>query len=158
MHITKWGEYGILCCIYLAAKAETNEAIGAAEIAHAQDIPLQYTQQILHRLRKGEVITSVRGPHGGFRLSKTPAETTLKDILYAAEGATFEVICETHPIYQEACGPESDCGLKDVWVELRQAIDQILEGKTLAQLITKQRPRMEQLVQLGKTATTPVSL
>lgn len=137
MHITRWGEYGILCSLYLATRSEAGTAIGAAEIAKAQNIPLQYAQQILHRLRKGGVIKSVRGPHGGFQLSKPPAETNLKEILYAAEGATFEVVCDVDPVYSEKCGPLAECGLKHVWYELKDAIDGILDKTSLASIAAK---------------------
>ena len=137
MRITRWGEYGILCCLYLASKHEDNHALGAAEIAESQNIPLQYAQQILHRLRKGGIIKSSRGPHGGFRLAKGPEDTNLKDVLYAAEGTTLEVICQTDPVYPNLCSSASACGLKDVWMDLKQAIDQVLEKQTLAIIMKK---------------------
>lgn len=136
MRITKWGEYGVLCSLYLAhCFKNDNSAIGAAEIAEMQYIPLQYTQQILQRLRKGEIIESVRGPHGGYRLTRSPEEISMKDILTAAEGATFEVICEVAPIYESNCGSDSPCGLGQVWAELRSEIDSYLESKSLATIL-----------------------
>ncbi len=146
MHITKWAEYGILCCLHLGRKADQTTATGAAEISDTLKIPLQYTQQILHRLRKGGVIKSTRGPHGGFQLVKTPEETTLKEILYAAEGATFEVICDANPIYAEACVNPNDCALKTVWIDLRTSIDLILDSHTLASLMKKHYSPSESLV------------
>lgn len=136
MRVTKWGEFGILCSLYLARKYSEG-AVGAAEIAERQLIPLQYTQQILQRLRKGKVIQSVRGPHGGYRLARSPEAITLKDILYAAEGATFEIICETKPVYDEQCSADRQpaCGLRNVWYELRESIDALLTARTLASLL-----------------------
>ena len=131
MRITKWGEYGILCSLYLARK-ESGIAVGAAEIAETQGIPVQYTQQILQRLRKGEVIHSVRGPHGGYALSRPPAQTTLRQILAAAEGDTFEIICDSNPIYPDACDNNNGCGLRTVWQDLKLAIDQLLDSRSLA--------------------------
>ncbi|MFM1848958.1 MAG: hypothetical protein RL417_2432 [Pseudomonadota bacterium] len=132
MRITRWGEYGILCSLYLA-KRYSDTAVGAADIARAQVIPIQYTQQILQRLRRGKIIRSIRGPHGGYRLSREPENISLKDILYAAEGATFEVICEDNPI-QETCGHEG-CGLSRIWYELREQVDAILAARSLADLM-----------------------
>ena len=157
MHITKWAEYGILCCLHLGRKADQTAATGAAEISDALKIPLQYTQQILHRLRKGGVIKSIRGPHGGFQLVKAPQLTTLKDILYAAEGATFEVICDTNPIYAEACINPNDCALKYVWHDLRASIDQILEGHTLASVMEKHYPPSDKLVAAPTKAAAQLS-
>ena len=139
MRVTKWGECGILCALHLA-KNYGDVAIGAAEIAESQGIDLPYTQQILHRLRKGDVIESVRGPKGGYKLLRPPAEITLKDILYAVEGDTFQVICEHAPLHPESDGPtqcstRESCGLHGVWQDLRTAIDKLLEERTLADLI-----------------------
>jgi len=157
MHITKWGEYGLLCCLYLARKYESGEAIGAAEIAETQRVPLQYTQQILHRLRKGDIIQSVRGPHGGFKLTKSPQDTNLKDVLRAAEGATFEVICDHNPLYEDTCAPNAECGLKDVWYDLRDAIDKVLESRTLAGVLEKHKIFHDRLVSIQSKASAVAS-
>ena len=139
MRITRWGEYGILCCLHLA-KNGADQAIGASEIARTQSIPIKYAQQILHRLRKGGVIKSIRGPRGGFLLTRTPDKINLKEILYAAEGGTFKVMCEVDPIrHPQRCDPESSCCLRFVWQDLKRAIDAVLEEKTLALLMDKQR-------------------
>ncbi len=151
MRVTRWGEFGILCSLYLARKGE-NEAVGAAEIAEKQSIPIQYTQQILQRLRKGGIIKSVRGPKGGYALVRSPIETTLKDILYAAEGETFEVICESDPVYTEKCEGRV-CGLRSVWTELRTVVDDFLSKRSLAWLIENESlgfPPSEVLVPLSK--------
>ncbi len=129
--------------MYLARRSQTEgtaKAIGAAEIAEAQSIPLQYTQQILHRLRKGGVIKSVRGPHGGFSLARSAASINLKEILDAAEGHTFEVICEVDPVRPNArhphrCSADYNCSLKQVWQSLRTTVNQYLESRSLEQLV-----------------------
>lgn len=138
MRVTKWGEYGILCSLYLAERHGEKSAIGAAEIAEARRIPIQYTQQILHRLRKGNVVKSVRGPHGGFKLSRPPAETTLKEILFAAEGNTFETVCEAKDHKNIACDRKHNCGLKFVWEDLQEAINNLLDERTLASVLKAQ--------------------
>jgi Rrf2 family protein len=151
MRVTKWGECGILCALHLA-KNYGQLAIGAAEIAESQGIDLPYTQQILQRLRKGDIIESVRGPKGGYKLQRPPAQITLKDILYAVEGDTFQIICEHAPLHPEAddgmrCATRESCGLHEVWQDLRTAIDQLLADRTLEDLITTETRRP--LVQLN---------
>jgi Rrf2 family protein len=144
MRVTKWGECGILCALHLA-KNYGELAIGAAEIAESQGIDLPYTQQILQRLRKGEVIESVRGPKGGYKLQRPPTEITLKDILYAVEGDTFQIICDHAPLHPESeepsrCSTRETCGLHGVWQDLRSAIDKLLEERTLADLFKVEVP------------------
>lgn len=138
MRVTKWGECGILCALYLAKKYG-EPAVGAAEIAETQGIDLPYTQQILQRLRKGDVVESVRGPKGGYKLQRAPKEVTLKDILYAVEGDTFQIICDHSPLHPEVdepsrCSTRETCSLHGVWQDLRVAIDKLLEERTLEDL------------------------
>ena len=113
MRITKWGEYGILCTIFLAKMMEEEVSVTAQDIAKTQSIPLQYTHQILQRLRKGEIVESVRGPKGGYKLSRIPSEINLRQVLEASEGTTFEVICDSSPPYGDKCGQEHHCALGD---------------------------------------------
>ena len=152
MRITKWGEYGILCCIQLG-KGDWRVPTGADKIASQQDIPLQYAQQILQRLRKGSIIESVRGPGGGYRLHLPAEEITLKDILYAAEGATFEVICETNSIFPDCSNQDAvRCGLHDIWYELKDCVDTFLGAKYLSDLIARDEALSQnQLVHINET-------
>lgn len=158
MRVTKWGECGILCSLYLAQRYGDG-TVGALEIAENQGLDVQYTQQILQRLRRGGVIESERGPRGGYRLARAPREISLKDILYATEGDTFQIICEHSPIHpnpenDSQCSTRENCGLHKVWQDLRSAIDQILEQRTLHDLVARDTAPA-QLVQLtGKTTNT----
>lgn len=144
MRFTKWGEYGILFCVHLGRE---NSHMGASELASAHQIPTQYAQQILHRLRKGGIISSTRGPRGGFHLAKSPEELTMKDILTAAEGTTFELICKENPLF-DSCGAEAHCSVRHVWQELKTTVDSALERMTLASIISKSGSISENLIPL----------
>ena len=111
--------------------------VGATEIGGTYNIPTQYAQQILHRLRKGNIIKSVRGPHGGFKLLRSPDETNLKQILYASEGATFEIFCEASHSHDPCSSPISPCSLRNVWMDIKKSVDCVLEGTSLAELALK---------------------
>lgn len=152
MRVTKWGECGILCALHLA-KNKDAAPIGAAEIADSQGIDLPYTHQILQKLRRGDVVESVRGPHGGYRLKREPAKVSLKDILYAVEGDTFQIVCESSPLHPDVeapsmCSTRESCGLRGVWQELRTSIDALLQSKTLQDLMATEDE--QNLVQLGQ--------
>lgn len=133
MRITKWGEYGILCSLSLANRYG-GEAIGAAELADDHNIPLQYTQQILQRLRRGGIVSSVRGPGGGYQLARPAESVTLKEILEVTEGGTFAVICDQNTIHADCHSSDRPCGLRNVWTGLRGVIDEYLSSHTLASL------------------------
>lgn len=153
MRVTKWGECGVLCSLHLARRFG-HAAVGAIEIAESQGLDVQYTQQVLQRLRKGGVVESERGPRGGYRLARAPETISLKDILYAAEGDTFQIICEHAPIHpnpenSSMCATKENCSLHSVWQDLRQAIDTLLDHRSLADLMAQERGASE-LVTLGK--------
>ncbi|MCC6219816.1 MAG: Rrf2 family transcriptional regulator [Deltaproteobacteria bacterium] len=145
MRITQWGEYGVLLSLYLAKRnqerplvAAQDVCVTATEIAENQDIALQYAQQILHRLRRGNVVTSTRGPHGGYKLARSPSEITLYDILLAVEGETFELICSTKPLDPKLrCAPHSSCWLRPVWNDLKEHLNAFLKNYTLDKLLDK---------------------
>lgn len=135
MRITQWGEFGVHFCIYLARRERASaEPTGASEIAAHQKIAPEYAQQILQRLRKGGLIASVRGPLGGYRLARPAGEITLLDILIAAEGESFEVICETKPLDSVRCAEGQPCALRPLWYELRACVDSFLSSYTLERL------------------------
>ena len=135
MRITQWGEYGLHFSTFVASKTAQGQVIGAQEIATAQGVALDYAQQILQRLRKGGILESVRGPQGGYRLTKTPTEITVRDILIAAEGDTFEIICETKPLDNVRCHEGTVCALRGLWRDLKTHVDQFLSDRTLADLV-----------------------
>ncbi len=136
MRVTQWGEYGIHISTYLGEKFLSGSPVAnAAEISEEQGIAIQYAQQILLRLREGGIIESVRGPRGGYRLVREPDDITLYDVLLAAEGGTFEVICETKPLSLERCHGSSTCNLRSVWYGLRAQVDSYLKSLTIKTLL-----------------------
>ena len=137
MRITQWGEFGVHCAAFLAERATHELATASAtEIASAQGIDLQYAQQILQRLRRGGIVESVRGHQGGYKLSRDPKDITLRQLLHAAEGQTFEVMCDHKP-FKERCEPGAQCKLRLVWRDLKEHIDSFLDARNLAGLLSE---------------------
>lgn len=79
-------EYGLVALMELAGCYATREVLQVAEIAKRQAIPDRYLEQMLAMLRRGGLLTSVRGPRGGYRLNRPPGEITLADIVACLEG------------------------------------------------------------------------
>jgi Rrf2 family protein len=139
MKITKWGEYGILAALELA---ENGSILTASELCISLNIDLDYLRQIMHRLKCGDIVNTVRGPKGGYVLCRHPQNITLLDILIAAEGKTFEIICDSNPIFPDICsssalGKEHSCALAFVWRDLKAKIDDHLNNITLESLTKK---------------------
>lgn len=153
MRITQWAEYGTHCAIYLAKELKKGRAtVTAHDVAKELCIEDDYAQQILQRLRKGGIIESVRGPTGGYKLLNDPKNVTLKDLVLATEGDTFEVICEIRPL-GDTCGATSACSLKNVWVSLKQHVESFLVSITLASLADSEHT--SPLVSITSTLTPP---
>ena len=135
MRITRWVEYGVHILAAITKEQDAGaKAVGASSIAQELGIARDYTLQVLHRLKDGGILTSSRGPRGGYTLARASEEITLKEIMHAAEGNTFEVICETKPLTSDRCLPDSACGLKAVWYDLRDHLHVFLESKSLREL------------------------
>ncbi|HMO17282.1 MAG TPA: Rrf2 family transcriptional regulator [Oligoflexia bacterium] len=136
--ITQWGEYGVHATLFIARRqAEGAKLVSAQEVSDSQSISLNYTQQILVKLREGGIIESERGPKGGYRLSRDPISITLKDILESSEGDTMSIICEARPLDMDRCSPEAECWLRSVWIGLKDSINSYLESITLDSLLKK---------------------
>lgn len=151
MRITQWGEFGVLCSIFIAQSERAGTPrVNANDISTSQGIDQQYTQQILQRLRRGGIIESVRGPQGGYKLTRPAAELTLREILTAAEGDTFEIICESKPIDSERCHRDFPCNLRPIWFRLKDHINDFLSGYTLASLLDAPAQPEETTVQISR--------
>ena len=148
MRITKWGEYGILCSLQLAKDAK-EKPCGAAQLAAGLEIPVDYAHQILQRLKNGNIVKSIRGPGGGYQLSRPAEEINLRDVLFAAEGDTFQVICDTKTIFQDCCETNRVCALRGVWHELKDTIDTLLSSKTLDALLREEEAAEAELVTIS---------
>ena len=152
MRITTWTEYSLLLTMHLARRAETSAGpIAARELAEQEGLPADYVEQILLRLRRGDLVTSVRGARGGYRLARDPGAITVLDVMSAAEHQTFEVNCEVHPVDNERCEPGNSCTIRPVWRALKDRIDGLLGQVTLADLLTDESTVAE-LVAINPTS------
>jgi Rrf2 family protein len=134
VRITTWAEYGLICALHLARRADDGPVTGR-EIASQERLPGDYVEQILLRLRRAGIVTSTRGARGGYTLSRAAAEISVRDIISASELTTFDLHCVTHPVGEERCSEATNCSIRPVWVMLQQKIDDVLESVHLSDLL-----------------------
>ena len=134
MRVTTWGEYGLIVSIHLAKWAGQGP-VPARELSQVEGLPHDYVEQILLRLRRAGLVTSVRGARGGYALARDAETVTVRDVIEAAEHVTFEVNCNARTLGNARCGPGSDCTIRPVWRVLEQRINDLLGGITLADLL-----------------------
>jgi len=113
--------------------------VQSSQIANRQQIPENYLNQLLIILRRAGLIQSIRGPQGGHQLSRPPAEINLAEALRALEGPTAPRDCVEEGI--QDCNLYDICAIRDVWNDVKQATDQVLNAVTLEALSRRQKKR-----------------
>jgi len=106
------------------------------DIAGRQNISLHYLEHIIAPLVGAGIIKSIRGARGGLRLTRKPKDIKLSEVIQLLEGATAPVDCVGNP---ESCKRADLCVTRDVWCDIKKAIDAILESVTLQDLVEKQK-------------------
>ena len=101
-------------------------------IAERQDLSRKHLHSLLTSLKSAGLVRSIRGPGGGFVLTKVPGEIRLSAVLYALEGPLTLVHCVPD---RRACDRVSRCAARKVWQRLTGAIEEVLEGATLQDLV-----------------------
>jgi len=130
MRFTTKTEYGLICMIYMARQPEQT-CLSIKEIAAHESYPVPYIEKILQTLRQAELVTAHHGNQGGYSLSRKPSEITLKQVIEALEGSTFEVFCMPQLREDIVCTHFCLCGVKPVWRKTKQILDEFYDSVTL---------------------------
>ena len=133
MRFTTKTEYGLVCMIYIAKHADVNW-ITIKEMAAKENYPLPYIEKILQALKKAGLALSHQGNQGGYALARKPSEITLKQVIDALEGGTFEVFCAPATREDIVCTHFCLCGIKPVWRKTKQLLDEFYDSVTLAMM------------------------
>lgn len=114
-------------------------------ISDQQNIPKRFLEQILNDLKSAGVVQSKRGVAGGYRLARRPEHITLASVVRHIEGALAPVSCVSEKFYEKcSCPDESRCAIRSVMKEVRDAIVQIAERVTVAELCQRARSLQEE--------------
>lgn len=116
-------------------KGYPDQPVTIREIADRQDVSVPYLEQILNKLRKAGLIRSVKGPGGGYLLSKRPEQISIAAILNELEGPVAITSC-LDP--EEGCARVDGCVIHLLWKALGANIEGFLETITLSDLLEKQ--------------------
>jgi Rrf2 family protein len=128
MRISAKADYAVRAAVELAA-ADDEKPVKAERIATAQDIPLNFLENILGELRHAGIVRSHRGAEGGFRLAKPPEQLTIADIIRAVEGPLASV--RGGPP-EETSYPGASAALPRVWIAVRANLRKVVEHVTVA--------------------------
>jgi Rrf2 family protein len=136
MRISAKVDYAVRAAVELAATA-SEKPVKAESIATAQEIPLNFLENILGELRHAGIVRSHRGAEGGFRLARPPERVTVADIMRAVEG----------PLASVRGGPPEDASyegaaetLPRVWIAVRASLRKVVEHVTVADVAAGRLP------------------
>lgn len=139
MKISTKGRYALRLMLDLALH-DSDAPIRIKDIAARQDISDKYLEQIISSLNKAGYVKSIRGPQGGYKLTKDPSYYTVGMILRLTEGSLAPVACLEEE--ENTCTRQDDCATLELWKQLDEAIKSVVDTVTLAKLVEWQ----EQLV------------
>lgn len=135
MRVSAKADYAVRAAIELAA---AGQVVKGDRIAGAQEIPLNFLENILVDLRQAGIVASRRGPDGGYWLARPASEVTVADVIRAAEGPLASVRGERPEALEYLGNSEL---LKPVWIALRANIRGVLEKVTLEDLVKGKLPK-----------------
>ena len=139
MKLSTRGRYATRALLDLALQGNGKPVL-LRDIAQRQQISLPYLEQLIAPLKAGGLIRSIRGTGGGILLARNSAEIKLSEVISLLEGPTVLVDCVNDP---DLCDRSEYCITRDIWEELKTAIDGILESTTLHNLVERQKQKKE---------------
>lgn len=135
MRVSAKVDYALRALAELAA-APPGQPVKGEQLAGAQEIPLNFLENILLELRRSELVASRRGADGGYWLGRPAAEISLADVVRAVEGPIASVR-GNRP--EDVTYTGAATALQDVWIELRASMRGVLEETSLADLVERSR-------------------
>lgn len=150
MRLTTKGRYAVTAMLDLALHQDQGP-ISLADISNRQEISLSYLEQLFSKLRKKDLVSSIRGPGGGYCLTKNANEIFVADIIDAVD----ENIDATNCNKQGDCQEGLTCLTHHLWADLSHQIHSFLSGISLASLVERKETkavskRQQQLENAGK--------
>jgi len=136
MRLTTKGRFAVTAMMDLAMQ-QGNSPVTLAGISERQNISLSYLEQLFAKLRRRELVDSVRGPGGGYRLAKDMSQLSVAEIILAVD----EPIDATQCGGKENCRDDRKCLTHDLWANLNEHILGYLGAVTLRQLVDTQQPQ-----------------
>src|SRR6266516_7308003 len=144
MKLSLRGEYALRALLVLGLNYEQG-IVRIQTISEKQNIPKRFLEQILNDLKSAGMVQSRRGVAGGYRLAKRPEQISLASIVRHVEGALAPVSCVSERFYEKcSCPDEARCAIRSVMKQVRDAVVNLVEKLTVADLCERSR-RLEEM-------------
>ncbi len=138
MQLGAKARYAVMAMTDLARALRDGDAdrpVSLADIAARQELSLTYLEQLFGHLRRAGLVTSARGPGGGYRLARSPSQTAIADIVEAVEEPIHAVRCGG--VKPAGCMSAGRCLTHDLWDGLGNEIDRYLKSVSLEDVIER---------------------
>ena len=150
MRLSRRSEYGLRALTDLV-RHEGEGPIPLATLAERNRLPAKFLEQIMASLKHGGIVRSTLGAHGGYALGADPSTVSLGRVIRLLDGALAPLGCVSLRYYEPcSCVDEATCSLRDVMIDVRDAMLEILDEQTLADLAA--RPGRASIDPLGRHA------
>ena len=135
MNVSMKSRYAVRALIELARYEQTQprKPVRLGDIADERDMPLQFLEQVFAGLRRAGVVRSRRGASGGYSLARSADEISVLEVVAALDGIPSPAECT-----EGLCEKVDWCGASSVWIEAREAIEGVLGGTTIGDLLARE--------------------
>lgn len=133
MKLTSKGRYAVTAMLDVALHSRKGP-VSLADISERQEISLSYLEQLFSRLRRQELVQSVRGPGGGYKLGRSPEDIAVGEVIQAVDESVDATRCQGH----SDCQGGERCLTHSLWQDLSERISLFLNSITLGELMAKQ--------------------
>jgi Rrf2 family protein len=149
MRLSRRSEYGLRALVDLVrSEAATSaadppqphrERVALATLAGRNNLPPKFLEQIMSTLKRGGVVRTTLGAHGGYAMAMDPEDVSVGRVIRLLDGALAPLPCVSLRFYARcSCPDEATCSLRDVMLDVRDAMLEILDNETLAELAARE--------------------
>ena len=140
MRLSTRAQYAVRAMVDLALYSN-DKPVSLKEIAQREEIPLSYLEQLFFRLKNGGIVTSIRGPGGGYILARSSAMIKVGEIVTTVEEPLSPVACMDEG--SDGCAKKSRCVTHNIWKGLGERIRGFLDAITLEDLTVEARGKLD---------------
>ena len=150
MRLSRRSEYGLRALVDLI-RHEGAGPVALASLAERNRLPAKFLEQIMSTLRHAGIVRTTLGAHGGYTIAADPTTVTIGRVIRLLDGALAPLGCVSLRYYEKcSCADEATCPLRDVMLDVRDAMLEVLDKETLAELAA--RPGRESIDPHGRHA------
>jgi Rrf2 family transcriptional regulator, cysteine metabolism repressor len=138
MRLSRRSEYGLRALVDLV-RNDGNGPLSLAGLARRNQLPPKFLEQIMSTLRHAGIVRTTLGARGGYAMAVDPGVVTLGRVIRLLDGALAPLGCVSLRYYEPcSCPDEATCSLRDVMIDVRDAMLEILDRETIAQMAARQ--------------------